>query len=358
VTAIVLDVVCVALLLHTVVNALLLRRPARAAEVEERVSILLPMRNEARRLTPTVTSVLAQQGLADVEVLGYDDDSTDGTADVVRRVAGERVRLLPTNPLPGGWLGKPHACAVLSGAATGSVLVFVDADVVLTPDAVAGAVAAMRTHTLDFVSPYPRQLAGSWLERLVQPLLTWSWLTFLPLRLAERGHRPSLANANGQLLVVDTAAYRRAGGHASVRAEVVDDVALARSLRRIGARGGFIDGSHVARCRMYDGSRMLVDGYAKSLWTAFGSPLGAAGVSVLLLALYVLPWVLTPFTPWAWIGAGSGVAGRVVAATRTGGSVLDAVLHPLSVLAFVALAAVSTWRRRRHALTWKDRVLP
>src|SRR5205807_5961315 len=134
--------------------------------------------------------------------------------------------------LPSGWLGKPHACWHLARAATGTVLVFVDADVVLAPDAVAGAVSLLRNEGLAFVSPYPRQLAGSWLERLVQPLLQWSWLAFLPLRLAERGHRPSLANANGQLLVVDTAAYRRAGGHASVRAEVVDDVALARSLRR------------------------------------------------------------------------------------------------------------------------------
>src|SRR5207248_1587724 len=160
----------------------------------------------------------------------------------------------------------------LAGAAAGTVLVFVDADVVLAPDAVAGAVSLMRNDGLAFVSPYPRQLAGSWLERLVQPLLQWSWLAFLPLRVAQRSGRPALA------------------------------------LVRSGARGGFADGHDIAGCRMYDGARSVTDGYAKSLWCAFGSPVGAVAVTLLVAALGLLPWALVAFTPVAWPAALGGPA--------------------------------------------------
>lgn len=354
-----LDVVALALAMHTLVNAILLRRPPRGAQVEELVSVLMPMRDEADRLEPSLRAVLGQVGLARAETLVYDDDSTDGTAERVRLIGGNDVRLVPGRPLPPGWLGKPHACMRLAEAAKGSVLVFVDADVVLAADAVAGAVSLLRERRLAFVSPYPRQLAGSLLERLVQPLLQWSWLTFLPLRVAERSARPSLAAANGQLLVVDAAAYRAAGGHEAVRTDVVEDVALARALVRAGGRGTFADGHEIATCRMYDGSRAVVDGYAKSLWTAFGSPAGAVVVALLLLVLGVLPWGLVITTPLAWPAAAAGPAGRLVAARRTGSRpASDAVAHPLSVLAFAGLVGVSVARHHNRRLNWKSRALP
>ena len=356
--ALVLDVALGVLLLHALVNAALLRRPAREAYVEEPVSMLLPVRDEAHRVTSTLQSLLDQRGLRQPEIIVYDDASTDGTAEVVRETGGAAVRLLIGGELPGGWLGKPHACAQLAAAATGSVLVFVDADVVLAGDAVAASVELMRRRRLQFVSPYPRQLTGSWLERLVQPLLWWSWLTFLPARIAERSSRPSLAAANGQLFVADAQTYRDAGGHASVRDEVVEDVALARALVQSGAHGGFVDGSALASCRMYDGSRAVVDGYAKSLWRAFGSPAGAVAVAVLLIVLGVLPWVLVAFTPWAWPAAAFGPMSRFVSGLRSGSRpLMDALAHPLSVLAFAALVLMSIGRRRAGHLTWKSRAL-
>jgi hypothetical protein len=351
-----------ALTAHTAVNLRLLRTPpSRPPATSESVSVLLPVRNEADRVGACLRAVLASTGVPRLEVLVLDDGSTDATADVVRATAAgdPRVRLLDGTPPPPGWLGKPSACDALGRSASGSVLVFVDADVRLEPHALAATVALLRGADLDLVCPYPRQEAGTPLERLVQPLLQWSWMTTLPLRVAERSARPSLAAANGQLLAVDAGAYRRAGGHAAVRGEVLEDLALLRAVTASGGRGGVADGTHLATCRMYRGAAELRDGYAKSLWAAFRSPARAAGVAGLLVWAYVVP----PLAGLAGSRAGvlgyaAAVAGRVLVARRTGGRVLpDAAAHPVSVLAACWLLGRSWRLRRRGTLTWKGRVI-
>ena len=339
------------LAVHAAVNARLLRVPC-ARSTARRVSVLLPVRDEASRVEPCLRAVLAQQGV-DLELVVLDDGSTDGTAEVVRRVcAGDpRVRLLPGRSLTPGWLGKPHACQQLADAAahTSDVLVFLDADVVLAPHAVAATVALLDDAQLDLACPYPRQEAPG-ATRLVQPLLQWSWLTFLPVRLAERSPRPSLSAANGQLLAVRRNAYERAGGHAAVKGEVVEDVALLQALKRTGGTGGVVDGTSLATTRMYDGWPELVQGYGKSLWTV---PLPALA---LLAALYVVPPVAALAGSRAGlVGYAAGVAGRLVAAHRTGGRLPDAALHPLSVVAVLTLAVRSRRDRASGRLTWKGR---
>jgi cellulose synthase/poly-beta-1,6-N-acetylglucosamine synthase-like glycosyltransferase len=336
------------LTVHSAVNAVLLRVP-RARATSRRVSVLLPVRDEAARVGPCLRSLLAQTGVADLEVLVLDDGSTDGTADVVRALG---VEPLTGAPLPPGWLGKPHACAQLAAAASGEVLVLVDADVVLAPDAVAAAVALLDDAGLDLVCPYPRQQAPG-ATRLVQPLLQWSWLTFLPLRLAERSPRPSLSAANGQLLAVRRDAYDRAGGHAAVRDAVVEDVELLRAVKRTGGTGGVADGTALATTRMYDDWAQLVDGYTKSLHTV---PAGAVALPVLL---YAVPAVAALGGSRAGATAyGLGVLGRAVTGVRTGARVWpDALAHPVSVALLGWLAVRSRRARRRGALTWKGRSL-
>jgi hypothetical protein len=350
---------------HAAVNAALLRRPSpRPPPPDGRVSVLLPVRDEAHRVGPCLRALLSQSAGHRIEIVVLDDGSADGTADVVRALAraDRRVRLLTGRPLPPGWLGKPYACQQLADAAdpAADVLVFVDADVVLSPHAVAATVDLMRRARLDLVSPYPRQNAAGPGPRLVQPLLQWSWLTFLPLRLAERSRRPSLCAANGQLLAVRRATYERAGGHAAVRGEVVEDVALMRAVKAAGGVGGVVDGSHLAECTMYGTWAELADGYTKSLCAAFGSPARATAVAAALTAVYVVP----PLAALRGSRAGLAgylvaVAGRAVAARRTGGRVWpDTLAHPASVLLFGWLTARSVGARRRGTLAWKGRALP
>jgi hypothetical protein len=350
---------------HAALNARLLRRPRPGTNRHAgTVSVLVPARDEAVRIGACVRALLADEGV--MELLVLDDGSSDGTADVARAAAGgdPRLRVLTGRPLPPGWLGKPHACAQLAEAARGDVLVFVDADVVVAPGGIAATVALLGDAGLDLACPYPSQVAETPAERLVQPLLQWSWLTFLPLRLAERLPHPSLCAANGQLLACRSDAYRKAGGHEAVKDQVVEDVALGRAFKRAGLRVAIADGTAVATCRMYEGWPGVRDGYTKSLWAAFGSPRGAVAAVGLLSWLYVLPPLAgllgiarrdRSLAVTGLAGYAAGVAGRVVSARRTGGRPGDAVAHPVSIGLFAWLCGRSVRAKAAGRLRWRGR---
>lgn len=380
----------VGIAIHTALNLRHLRRPVprppmpeddkddrgsaaqdRRDPRRERVSVLIPARNEAATIATAVTSAAAQHTDAgsvplELEIVVLDDGSQDDTAAIVAALAATdpRITLIrgADEAPPAGWLGKPWACARLSDEATGSVLAFIDADVELDPDAASALVDTLRAEGFTMLAPYPHQEARGWLERLVQPLVTWSWAATLPLGWAENSTRPSLSAANGQLLVMDAAAYRSIGGHAAVAGEVLEDIALMRAFKRRGLRTATVDGSHLARCRMYCGSREVVDGYGKSLWDAFNGPVGSLGVNALLVGAFVVPALgavgsrSTRVRALGVVGYAAGVTSRALVARRTGERVLpDALAQPLSIIAFVTLNVISWQRHLRGANTWKGR---
>lgn len=348
----------IALLLtfHVIINAFLLRRPLPSRRIDESVALLIPCRNEEQNVVELLKSLQAQRDLSDFEIFLLDDNSSDRTLERARSVADARTQVVSGSALPDGWLGKPFACHQLSKLASGAdLLAFIDADVRLAPTAISQSIATMRGAGLSLVSPYPEQLAQSWSERLLQPLLHWSWLATLPLRIAERSTRTSLSAANGQLLLVDAKAYRATGGHEAIKDRVLDDIELLKNFKRHKYFGGVIDGSEIAKCRMYTNWREVEMGYSKWLWAAFGSP----WVSLLSAGFLALTF-LVPLISWDRFALASylaGVVGRLVSAVRTKGRILDALFHPLSILALIVLMASSWWRKYRGTTAWKERVL-
>ena len=354
---------------HVLINAALVRRADPGAPdvpADRVVSVLIPARNEASRIGPTIRSVLASDGVGDLEVIVLDDHSSDETAAVVGASASgdQRLRIVAGNDLPDGWLGKPFACDQLGRLARGSVLVFVDADVVVEPAALRATVGLLDRYNLQLVSPYPRQIVGSVAERVVQPLLQWLWLSLLPLRVAERPRPTSIAAANGQLLAVDAAAWRDVGGHSSVANQVIEDVALAAAFKKRGLRAVVAEGSNIATCRMYTGWSDLRDGYSKSLWAALPNRIASWGVGASLTLGYVVPpaaMVIGALVGSRHIavvglyGYCAGVFGRIVSALITRGRWYDSFAHPASVVALIVLARRSYRLRRAGALTWKGR---
>jgi hypothetical protein len=354
---------------HTAANLRHLRTPpVDAEEVHESVAVLIPARNEVDHVGRTLQSVLDQTGVPNLQVIVLDDGSDDGTGDIVRAIAAtdSRVRLIEgedTAP-PAGWLGKPWACARLAAETDAQIACFVDADVVLHPHAVRASVSTLREGGFALVAPYPLQLAGSWLERLVQPLVTWSWAATMPLGWAERSHRPSLSAANGQILVLDRGAYGAIGGHVAVRSNVLEDIGMMRALKVAGYRTATVDGSRLAECRMYEGSSAVIDGYAKSLWSAFGGPAGSVATCSLLVLCFVVPAVAAVgpadrrTRAIGLAGYLAGVTSRALVARRTGERIApDTFAQPASIAAFVGLNAVSWWRHRRGSNAWKGRAV-
>jgi chlorobactene glucosyltransferase len=235
-----------------------------------RVSILVPARNEEANIGPCVHSLLAQQ-YPNFQVLVLDDQSTDGTWQILTKlVAGyERLQVLRGQSLPPGWLGKHWACHQLAQVADGEFLLFTDADTRHHPLALANAVAALQTEEADFLTALPHEEAVSWAERLIIPLIPWSIFSFVPLVLADRLRFSFLSAAIGQFMLFRRPVYEAIGGYEAVRHQVVDDLALARRIKAQGWRWRLVDGGHRIRCRMYHNFEQVYQGIGKNLFAVF-----------------------------------------------------------------------------------------
>jgi chlorobactene glucosyltransferase len=250
------------------------------------VSILVPARNEERSIERCLRSLLAQD-YPEFEVVVLDDQSTDGTPDLIAEMAGRESKLVAVQGVqpPAGWLGKQWACYQLAQAATGELLLFTDADTVHEAQALSRAVAALFEESADLLSAMPRQEVTTWSEKLVIPVMPWSFFAFLPLGIAFRVKASSLAAAVGQFMLFRRSAYDRVGGHRAVRQDLVEDIALARLFKARGRRWRLVDGEHLLSCRMYGSWSEVRDGFSKNLWAAFGYRLPLFLVVCLCLAI-------------------------------------------------------------------------
>ena len=344
------------LLTIAAVNFFQIRTPKATSELLDSVGVVVPMRNEAENVEGIVATLSAQDAPFHFYLL--DDNSEDKTLELLQRfTAGDsRFTVIKGAPLADGWIGKTWALQQLYEASSEDVLVSIDADVRLTNDAINKAVTSLRGARLDFLSPYPRQIAHSFGERLIQPLLQWSWLTTVPLRYAEGARQKSMAVANGQFFVVRRSALDSISGYQSVKHAVIDDVFLARQLIAQGSSGTVIDGSDIAETRMYASWSEIEAGYGKSLNKAFGSIFGAIFVIVFLFVTSIAPLVLGLLgNPYGWLGFAAIVGSRVLSAIKSRGSVVDSVLHPISIVALIYLIVYSYLVR--GTVTWKGRTL-
>jgi cellulose synthase/poly-beta-1,6-N-acetylglucosamine synthase-like glycosyltransferase len=344
------------LLTIAAVNFVQIRTPKRTSELTETVGVIVPMRNEAANVEGLVATLAAQEGSLHFYLL--DDNSEDQTFELLQQFtqADSRITVIKGAVLKDKWIGKTWALQQLFDVSSEEILVSIDADVRLTNDAINKAVTALNSTQLDFISPYPRQIAKTFAERLIQPLLQWSWLATVPLRYAERSGRKSMAVANGQFFVVRRSALASIGGYKSVKHAVIDDVFLARELVKNGSSGTVINGSDIAETRMYASWSQIESGYGKSLSKAFGSIYGAIFVMGFLLATCVTPLFLgLSGNAYGWLGFVAIIGTRVLSALKSGGRVLDSVLHPISIVALVYLTIYSYLMR--GSVQWKGRTV-
>jgi 4,4'-diaponeurosporenoate glycosyltransferase len=245
--------------------------PDRAADRDDAdVAVIIPARNEELSL-PNLLHSLQDQSLRPRQIIVVDDQSEDRTAELARSVPG--VTVLSSRPLPAGWTGKSWACHQGAEHTVARRLVFLDADVTLGPDALAAVVAEGRSRGgLVSVQPYHR------MERSYERFSAlFNVIGFMGVGAASPGRQArALRGAFGPVLTCERGDYDAIGGHASVRAEIVDDVALAQQFEDHGLPVHVFGGADQISFRMYpSGLAQLVEGWSKNFATGAGSvPIG------------------------------------------------------------------------------------
>jgi cellulose synthase/poly-beta-1,6-N-acetylglucosamine synthase-like glycosyltransferase len=347
------------LLALSLINFLTIRKPEAAQEIEDRLVVLLPMRNEAANAARVITELAQQKLLSQLTVLVIDDNSEDDTLAIAQSLQSQRVKVIQAPHPPTGWIGKVSALQAglesqyVNGA---DFIISVDADVSFDKDAIARAVATLKKHNLDFISPYPRQITLTWSERLIQPLLQWSWMSTLILRGAEKFPMKSTVVCNGQFLLMRAEALLSIGGFKSVATHVLDDIELGRAFIAGGYKGAVIDGSSLASTRMYSSLSELRAGYGKSLNRAFGSLLGSIVAAIFMVATGLLPLFYSLDGDLLAIGALIAIiATRLISAISSASRIRDSFLHPVSTLLFIYLLYFS-WSNRGKT-QWKGRTV-
>ena len=236
------------------------------------VSVIVPARNEEACLGACLASLVAQQGVA-FEIIVVDDGSTDRTAAIARSFAG--VKLIEAAPLPDGWSGKSNAVYTGSLQARGEWLLFTDADTVHLPGSLARALEEAKSSGVEMLSYSPAQELHGFVARAVMPVIFAELAaTYKPREVSDANS--SAAAANGQYLLITRAAYDAVGGHAAIAVCLLEDVELARAVKRSGRKIRFRFGGDAVRTRMYRSVPQLIEGWTKNLALLFKAPAGLA----------------------------------------------------------------------------------
>ena len=335
---------------------------ADPGEHTETVSVVVPARDEAGQVGRCVAAILGQDAKV-VEVVVVDDGSRDATA-AEATAAGARVVAAPV-PEP-GMAGKASACAVGAKEATaGRWLAFVDADVVLAPEAISRLLGACLQTGAVAGSPLARQATRTLWEELLLPDLGLAVAERLDLDAIADPARPA-AFLSGQCLLVRRDAYTAAGGFEAAAGSLAEDVALARRLKAAGGRLEVRLAPGLAAVRMYGRFGDLWEGLAKNLAEVWGAGTGSLGWQAVRALAGVAPWAALAARPQARAARTVALAGGLAQRTvRAGGRLVAgadprlAVAYPAADLVLLAIYADSVRRRRTGAaVTWKGRTYP
>lgn len=346
------------LLLITIFNFFTIRKPSDSTQLAQSVTVLLPVRNEADNIARCIGGLLNQSNLSNMRCMIINDQSTDNTAEIASSIIGadSRFTIMDVAGPRMGWLGKVSALHSGFENSSSDIIVTLDADVYLEPEAIVTAVNLLNKIKCDFISPYPQQIAISIAEKIIQPLLHWSWMTTVILRISEKRPLVSTAIANGQFFVVRKQALDAIGGFSSVQNKILDDIEIARSLIRAGYRGTVVEGSDIAQTRMYKNFGEIKAGYGKSLHRAFGGKSGAVLALAFLALTGVAPLILiVAGSPLGILLYATIVFTRMLSDAKSKSNTYFAPLHPLSSLMLIYLIGYS-WAKR-GTIQWKGRTV-
>ena len=334
------------------------------------VTVIIPARNEEASLGECLRSLVDQSedGFAlggEWELIVVDDDSTDQTRMVADGFPGVTVMQAPALE-PGdrsGLTGKTNACWAAAQQARGKLLLFTDADTVHEPGSLSRARRELEKYDVALLSYSPRQIVSGVAQRLLMPLVFAELAKAYPMaKVNDPANR--MAAANGQFLMVREDAYFAVGGHRGVGPYVLEDVALARNIKRGKRSIRFRYAPDAVAARMYRSTAAMLEGWTKNLALLFGNTPVMAAIATLVFLLFIslpalavfFPFVYTYQRTLVWLVWARGVYGFYTRTRRSNFSVGDCLLAVFGLPLFVFLLLRSYVNVKiRGAVDWKGR---
>lgn len=269
-----------------------------------KISVCIPARNEEKTL-PILLNSLFDQKYQNYNIHVLDDHSEDNTAEILKSLHAqhkEKLFIHHGKEKPRNWHGKPWACQQLGELADGDLLVFLDADTTLMPDTLLRIKSSFVQYNLDMLTVWPQQILKSFWEKTLIPLIYYGLITILPTIYVYRKPRwlpnflspyfsSKFAAANGQCIAFRKTAYSKIGGHTSVKKEIVEDVALAKTIKKYGLTMRMFHGVGTVSCRMYESHKEIFNGLRKNFLAGFGNSLPLFFFAALIhLIVFLLPY--------------------------------------------------------------------
>jgi len=323
----------------------------------DKVSILIPARNEAGNILALLQSI-QKQDYENYEVIVYDDNSTDNTYKICAKFAEahQNFSVIRGDELPGDWLGKNYACHQLALKAHGKYLLFLDADTTVHNDLINSAVHRMCIGKLGLLSLFPNQDMQTTGEKTTVPLLNFLLLNLSPLRLVLLTKWPSAAVACGQFMLFDGPAYHENKWHQQAKDKVVEDAEIMRLVKVAGCNGEVLLANNMINCRMYKSYNEAISGFSKNALAAFNYSI--LGMLIYILAIIGGPMIvlMTLNFNLIFFMAGLIILPRVMISLASGQNVVhNIILHPVQMVNLAIIAFLSIQKYLTKTNEWKGR---
>lgn len=333
------------------------------------VSILVPARNEERCIRECIES-LANQIYPNYEIIILNDDSSDNTPLILEELQSlypQLVSVIHSHQLPDSWIGKSHACHVLSRYANGEYLLFTDADTVHSPYALNSLVQSAQEMQADLLTAIPYQTLTSIWEHLMVPFMHVLYHGYLPNSFIYTKKNPSLVAANGQIMLFHSDAYDAIGGHESVRNSMVEDIDIARKIKESRAKIVLANATSLVSCSMYTGFEDVFKGFSKNFFAGFQKKhIPFVLFLIHIMNVYVLPLILciislmsdnTSLLMWSIVLLMLGMVIRLLATMQFRLPLFHIFLQPFSALFAIIIGCNSMlWSMPGKNTVWKKRV--
>jgi glycosyltransferase involved in cell wall biosynthesis len=331
--------------------------PRIGKHYEDKVSILIPARNEADDILTLLQSI-AQQNYQNYEVIVLDDNSSDNTFALCEEFARshKNFKAIKGEVLPAGWLGKNFACYQLAQQATGNYFLFLDADEKIEDGLINSAIHRMNLRGLSLLSLFTNQTMVTTGENMVVPLMHYILLNLLPLRLVYLVKSAAVAAASGQFMLFNAEDYNKNQWHQLVKNKVVEDVEIMKIVKASKLNGEALLANGMISCRMYKGYNQAVNGFGKNFLAAFNYNVFGFLIYLLLIIGGPVVVVMTMNPNFIAMMAGLIMLSRIMISLTAGQNAwLNLLLHPIQMLSLLLIGITSIQKYLTKTTVWKGR---